>query len=202
MICLSLDLPLNLPHLTVLNLSHNRIQTIPESLFGFIHLKLLDLSFNEIESVPSIICLFHELRKLDISHNKISKIPSSINNLKRLEKMNISSNSFEHLPLSLGNIPSLQVLLASNNPLPIEIREANSQDLLDHLRTCYASSLAVLPADHVSLGNSWTRVRGSVFDSTVLNSGSAQSLFEQMQVTKIFKEISVPFDLISINDAI
>ena len=43
----------------------------------------------------------------------------------------------------------------------------------------------MLSADHVSLGNSWTRVRGSVFDSTVLNAGSAQSLFEQMQAQAV-----------------
>ena len=168
--------------MTVLNLSHNRIQSIPDSLFGFIHLRLLDLSYNDIENIPSIICLFPELRKLDLSHNRVSKIPASISNLKRLEKLSVSHNNIEHLPLSLGNLPNLQVLLASNNPLQTEIQEANSKELLDHLRKCFAGSVSTLPSNHISLGNSWTRVRGSVFDSSVLNAGSAQSLFEQMQV--------------------
>ena len=115
------DLPLNLPHLTVLNLSHNKITRIPDSLFGFIHLRLLDLSFNKIENVPSFISLFPDLRKLDLSHNEISKIPSSINNLKKLEKLNLSHNNISHLPLSLGNVESLQVLIARDNPLQLDI---------------------------------------------------------------------------------
>ena len=129
--------------------------------------------------------LLGDLRKLDLSHNKIVKIPSSINNCKKLEKINISDNNIEHLPLSLGNLPSLQVLLATNNPLQLDIEEVTSQKLLDHLRTCYTGSLAVLPCDHISLGNSWTRTRGQVFDSTVLNAGSAQSLFEQQQAQAV-----------------
>ena len=116
-----LDLPLNLPHLTVLNLSHNEITKIPDSLFGFIHLRLLDLSFNKIENVPSFISLFPDLRKMDLSHNQISKIPSSLNNLKKLEKLNLSHNKISHLPLSLGNLDSLQVLIARDNPLQLDI---------------------------------------------------------------------------------
>ena len=185
----SSDLPLNLPHLTVLNLSHNKISKIPDSLFGFIHLRLLDLSFNKIDNVPSTISLFHDLRKLDLSHNEISKIPSSISNLKRLEKLNVSHNKLEHLPLSLGNMPSLQVVLATANPLQQGLQEgweeAGSGPLLAFLRRCYAGSVPALPADHISLGNAWSRVRGPVFDSSVLNSGSAQSLFEQMQAQAV-----------------
>ena len=57
----------------------------------------------------------------------------------------------------------------------------DSKKLLEYLRTCYSGSVASLPADHISLGNPWTRVRGQVFDSSVLNAGSDQSLFEQLQ---------------------
>ena len=200
----SSDLPLNLPHLTVLNLSHNKISKVPDSLFGFIHLRLLDLSFNKIDNVPSTISLFHDLRKLDLSHNELSKIPSSVSNLKRLEKLNVSHNKLEHLPLSLGNMPSLQVVLATANPLQQGLQEgweeAGSGPLLAFLRRCYAGSVPALPADHISLGNAWSRVRGPVFDSSVLNSGavitchvpasrvcagSAQSLFEQMQAQAV-----------------
>ena len=172
-------------------MSHNKISQIPDSLFGFIHLRLLDLSFNKIEKVPSFVSLFPDLRKLDLSHNEISKIPSSINNLKKLEKLNLSKNKISYLPLSLGNLESLQVLIARDNPLQLDIKvminqdvtvdnnflhqDTSSHQLLDYLRKCYLGSVAVLPPDHISLGNSWTRSRGSVFDSSVLNSGSCHS---------------------------
>ena len=166
------DLPLCLPHLTVLNLSHNKISAMPDSIFGFIHLRLLDLSYNSLEAIPLTVCCLRELRKLDLSHNKISKIPSNINHLKKLDKLNVSHNNIEYLPLSLGNISSLQVLLATDNPLQLEFEEnISSAQLLDYLRTCWAGSVVSLPAGHISRGNNWTRIRGSVFDCTVLNAG-------------------------------
>ena len=169
-----LDLPLCLPHLTVLNLSHNKISAVPESIFGFIHLRLLDLSYNSLEEIPSSLCSLRELRKLDLSHNKIQLLPSNINQLKKLDKLNVSHNNIEHLPLSLGNIASLHVLLATENPLQLEFEEEkiSSEQLLSFLRKCHAGSVvAPLPSGHISLGNSWVRVRGSVFDCTVLNAG-------------------------------
>ena len=51
-------------------------------------------------------------------------------------------------------------------------QDASSRQLLEYLRKCYTGSVAVLPPDHISLGNSWTRTRGAVFDSSVLNSGN------------------------------
>ena len=170
------DLPLCLPHLTVLNLSHNKISAVPDSIFGFIHLRLLDLSYNALEDIPTTVCCLRELRKLDLSHNKLSKIPSNINHLKKLDKLNLSHNNIEHLPLSLGNISSLHVLLATDNPLQLEFEEnISSSQLLSYLRQCWAGSVVSLPSGHISLGNCWTRVRGSVFDCSVLNAG--QQLF-------------------------
>ena len=166
------DLPLCLPHLTVLNLSHNKISNLPESIFGFIHLRLLDLSYNGLQVIPATVCCLRELRKLDLSHNKITKIPSNINHLKKLDKLNVSHNLIEHLPLSLGNISSLHVLLATDNPLQLEFEEKiSSGQLLQYLRRCHAGSVVSLPSGHISLGNIWTRVRGSVFDCSVLNAG-------------------------------
>ena len=55
-------------------------------------------------------------------------------------------------------------------------QEASSRQLLDYLRKCYTGSVAVLPPDHISLGNPWTRTRGAVFDSSVLNSGNNAGL--------------------------
>ena len=166
------DLPLCLPHLTVLNLSHNKISAIPQSIFGFIHLRLLDLSYNSLEDIPQTLSCLRELRKLDLSHNKISKVPSNINLLKKLDKLNVSHNNIEHLPLSLGNISSLQVLLATDNPLQLEFEEdISSGQLLSYLRRCWEGSVVSLPSGHISLGNNWTRVRGSVFDCSVLNAG-------------------------------
>jgi len=183
-----LDLPLSLPHLKIMNLSHNKIVTVPDSIFGFLHLEYLDLSFNNIETLPAGICLLEKLKKLNLSNNKLKKLPTNIDQLTSLQKINLSCNQLEHLPISMGNIPSLEVVLISDNPL-ISASTAESKSLqtsseiLDHLRSCYARSVS--PTNPMSLINMFNRMRGSVFDSRVLNAGSAQSLFGQMQAQAV-----------------
>jgi len=182
-----LDLPLSLPHLKVLNLRHNRITHIPESIFGFLHLEHLDISFNKIDVLPTGICLLEKLKKLNLSNNELKKLPSNIDQLCSLEKLNLTSNQLEHLPISLGNIPKLQVVLVQDNPLTSaggdESALLSSSQLLEHLRSCYTRSVS--PTHPMSLINSFNRIRGSVFDSRVLNAGSAQSLFGQMQAQAV-----------------
>jgi len=183
-----LDLPLSLPHLKILNLSHNRITTIPDSIFGFLHLEHLDLSFNDIETLPDGICLLENLKKLNLSNNSMRKLPKNIDQLSSLQKINLISNQLEHLPISMGNIPTLQVILISDNPLVSASTEDSksyqtSSELLEHLRSCFARSVS--PTNPMSRINTFKRVRGSVFDSRVLNAGSAQSLFGQMQAQAV-----------------
>lgn len=179
---LPIDLPLSLPHLRELNLSHNKLLTIPDSIFGFMHLMDLNLSFNCIETLPDGICLLDKLKKLNISNNRIKRLPSNMDQLRRLVKLNLACNELEHLPISLGNIPSLKIVLIFDNPLSSSGGEDNVK-ILDHLRSCYVRSLS--PVNPLSLVNSFKRIRGSVFDSRVLNSGSAQSLFGQMQAQAV-----------------
>ena len=155
---LILELPLNLPHLTVLNLSHNSISEIPDSIFGFLHLRLLDLSFNIIEKIPSTLCLLHELRKIDLSNNKITSLPSSFNNLRRLEKLNISNNNIDQIPTSLGSVSTLQVILTSGNPLESRVAALKSSELIEYLRDRYRETTAsYLPSgnDHLVGYRNW-----------------------------------------------
>jgi len=184
---LPLDLPLSLPHLKILNLSHNRIASIPESIFGFLHLEHLDLSFNKIETLPVGISILLKLKKLNLSNNNLKKLPTNIDQLSSLEKINLTSNQIEHLPIALGNIPTLQVILVMGNPLVSASVDENdhtsSSQLLEHLRSCYERSVS--PSSPMSLINPFKRIRGSVFDSRVLNAGSAQSLFGQMQAQAV-----------------
>lgn len=185
---LPLDLPLSLPHLKIMNLSHNRLLSVPDSIFGFLHLEYLDLSFNNIEALPAGISLLSKLKKLNLSNNQLRKLPSNMDQLVSLQKINLMSNQLEHLPISMGNIPSLEVVLISDNPLTsastVDSKTfGTSSELLEHLRSCYARSVS--PTNPMSLLNTFNRIRGSVFDSRVLNAGSAQSLFGQMQAQAV-----------------
>jgi hypothetical protein len=179
-------LPLTLPHLQHLDLSHNLVTALPESIFGFIHLKELNLSYNQICSLPSTFTRLTSLNKLDISHNHLSCLPVDIDRLTGLEKLNISHNLLDHIPIGLGNLDKIRVLLVGRNRLPPEFKalvEAEGADnLISHLRTCFNKSKeGTLPPQ----SNLFRRERGAVFDSKILNSGSAQAFFNQIQTQSV-----------------
>ena len=116
-----------------LNLSHNRLSSLPDSIFGFLHLKELDVSHNNLLELPSSICLLDKLRKMDLSNNQISRLPQGLEQLQSLEKLNLSNNPLQHIPLALGGLVRLSVVLA---PPP------HPRPLLPHLRSCHASAMA------------------------------------------------------------
>ena len=160
-----------------LNLSHNRLSSIPDSIFGFLHLRELDVSHNNLSELPPSLCLLDKLRKMNASDNQISRLPHGLEQLQSLEKLNLSNNPLQHIPLALGGLPRLSVVLA---PPP------HPRPLLPHLRACHAAAMAAKSENdsrrHVNL---FPRVRGPVFDSKILNAGSAQSLFSQMQAQAV-----------------
>jgi len=171
------DLPLTLPHLVSLNLSHNRLSSIPDSIFGFLHLRELNVSFNNLSELPPSICLLDKLRKMNASDNQISRLPPGVEQLQSLEKLNLLNNPLQHIPLALGGLPRLLVVLA---PPP------HPRPLLPHLRACHAAAMAAKSGqDSRPQVNTFPRVRGPVFDSKILNAGSAQSLFSQMQAQAV-----------------
>lgn len=175
------SLPLTLPHLVLLNLSHNRLTSLPDSIFGFLHLRELDVSYNQLSSLPSGLCLLDKLRKFDVSHNVLSRLPSGLEQLVNLEKLNLSRNQLQYLPLTLGGLPRLSVILADDQSPPLP---AHPQPLLQHLQCCHATATASQAAAGANV-NVFPRIRGTVFDSRVLNSGSAESLFTQMQAQAV-----------------
>jgi len=171
------DLPLTLPHLVSLNLSHNRLSSIPDSIFGFLHLRELNVSHNNLSELPPSICLLDKLRKMNASDNQISRLPLGIEQLQSLEKLNLLNNPLLHIPLALGGLPRLTVVLA---PPP------HPRPLLPHLRACHAAAMAAKSGqDSRPQVNYFPRMRGPVFDSKILNAGSAQSLFSQMQAQAV-----------------
>jgi len=172
------SLPLTLPHLSTLKISHNRLPLLPDSIFAFIHLKDLDVSFNQLTGLPDSLIRLTSLTRLNISNNAISTLPMGMDGLTSLEKLNLSHNRLGHLPITLGNLPKLRVLLADKNELMFELAQLCHGDLLEHLRQCYTESQK---GDLPQSGNIFGRERGAVFESKILNAGSAQSFFSQMQ---------------------
>ncbi|XP_062339046.1 leucine-rich repeat-containing G-protein coupled receptor 5-like isoform X1 [Osmerus eperlanus] len=106
-----------LPNLQVLDLSYNRIQSLP-SLRGCEKILKIDLHHNEIEEV-------HEdtfqglalLRSLDLAWNKLTLLDEqSFTSLPALAKLDLTSNQLSYLPVS-GLHGLTQLKLAGNTAL-------------------------------------------------------------------------------------
>lgn len=103
---------------TTINLQGNEISTIPPTIESLASvLTALDLSSNRIASIPAQVCGLFTLRDLNLSRNKLIALPDNFGSLKALQRVNISVNRLTALPPSLGALGALQELDVSKNQL-------------------------------------------------------------------------------------
>lgn len=116
---------LKLNCLKVLNLSNNKISSLPKEVGTLPHLQELILSQNQLgkdaarfkwawmdqNNIRNTLCL------LDLSDNLLTEIPQNIGKLNALVNLKISSNLLTHLPQSMGHLTALKYLDLSQNNL-------------------------------------------------------------------------------------
>ncbi|XP_072175709.1 uncharacterized protein [Diadema setosum] len=173
------ELPFRLPHLSYLNLAHNRLVALPESFALLFHLRILLLHHNLIEELPASFIHLVKLEKLDLSANRLKSLPETLGSMESLCKVNVSDNSLTQLPLSLGKSPTLEVLLALNNKCtvpPQSLCDEGSERTLSFLRQ--QSQNGYIPKKSHQ-GNVFKRCRGDVLQSRVANPHCAQAQYAQ-----------------------
>jgi len=107
-----------LNELSILDVSDNGIDSIPNELFDMANIQRLFLFSNDISGfLPTEIGRATSLVELDLSKNKFSnKIPLELSNLSNLEVLNLNSNRFVgSMPSELSNLFSLREMDLSNN---------------------------------------------------------------------------------------
>ncbi|KAL1416137.1 hypothetical protein MTO96_006406 [Rhipicephalus appendiculatus] len=106
------------PHLTDLNLAHNAIPQLTSDLKKLPQLRILDLSFNKITSIPAgVFTNSSNLENLFLSSNKISSIKNgSLENLTSLQTLQLNRNRLSTIPKNLFlNLKSLKQLELDKN---------------------------------------------------------------------------------------
>ncbi|XP_042190009.1 toll-like receptor 8 [Callorhinchus milii] len=92
----------NLTNLTLLNLSENKLKSIPSEAYENLpkNLSFLSFSYNSLETFEwQKLQMFKNLRILDLSYNKLTTAPRKLNNCtKSLERLLLSHNSISQLP--------------------------------------------------------------------------------------------------------
>ena len=98
--------------------------------FSLRNILSLNLSHNRLEKLPDIFLQLINLTCLYVNNNRLSSLPESIGCLKRLQELDLRNNQLKVLDV-VRKLPDLRKLLVEGNPLTlVEIRS-----LIKHVDT-------------------------------------------------------------------
>ena len=90
----------------------------------------LNLSHNRLEKLPDIFLQLINLTCLYVNKNRLSSLPESIGYLKRLQELDLRNNQLKVLDV-VRKLPELKKLLVEGNPLTLE----EIRSLMKHVDT-------------------------------------------------------------------
>ena len=113
---------------TCVNLSGNQLYAVPAELFQLPKMTLLNLSGNRLEMLPKLERVYsstedfdpwpcNALTKLNLSKNALKELPEFIFALPKLVHLDLSYNQLRELPFDLWRAPKLHTFLCTHNEL-------------------------------------------------------------------------------------
>lgn len=123
-----------LNNIKLINLSHNNLNFFPV-LCDENKLENLDMSFNKLDSIPEKIEKYPNLKHLLLSNNNINYIHKSIKNLDKLEYLDIQSNMINYSINEILSFSNLIEFNCNNN----KITELDCSQLIN-LKQLYCSN--------------------------------------------------------------
>ena len=99
---------LQLGHLKELNLSCNKLTTLPcEFGFAFPELEILNISHNMLAELPLSVTSLQKLVCLDAAYNFLSSLPHSIGSMQSLRQLNLFCNQLQPDKVPWGSLTAL-----------------------------------------------------------------------------------------------
>ena len=98
-------------------MAHNRLRSVPDSVFDLTSLEKLDVSDNTLTELSSRVGKLVKLSALHMARNKLEELPHELVKLQALQWLDVRSNSIRLMPTdALQKMPSLTLLWADGNP--------------------------------------------------------------------------------------
>ncbi|XP_053556191.1 leucine-rich repeat and calponin homology domain-containing protein 2 [Bombina bombina] len=121
----------NLQMLTYLNISRNLLSTLPKYLFD-LPLKVLVVSNNKLVSIPEEVGKLKDLMELDVSCNEIQVLPPQMGKLHSLRELNLRRNNLQVLPDELSSLPLVKLDFSCNKitEIPVNYRKLHHLELI------------------------------------------------------------------------
>ncbi|XP_056396253.1 leucine-rich repeat and calponin homology domain-containing protein 2 isoform X3 [Hyla sarda] len=121
----------NLQMLTYLNISRNLLSTLPKYLFD-LPLKVLVVSNNKLVSIPEEVGKLKDLMELDVSCNEIQVLPPQVGKLHSLREINLRRNNLQVLPDELSSLPLVKLDFSCNKitEIPVSYRKLRQLEVL------------------------------------------------------------------------
>ncbi|KAK3539768.1 hypothetical protein QTP70_013202 [Hemibagrus guttatus] len=107
-----------LANLKELNVSYNKLSSIPPELGDCENLEKLELTANvNLTELPFELSNLKKLKHLDLAENKFATIPVSVLRMSSLQWLDISKNSLRDLPEDIDRLEELQTFFLHKNKL-------------------------------------------------------------------------------------
>lgn len=148
--------------LEILDLSGNRLSSLPDDLWRLGKLRILFCSDNQFTRLPEVLGKCRQLNMVGFKANKVSSVPAASLG-KSLRWLILTDNKISELPAEIGKSSQLQKLMLSGNELRALPGEMASCTNLELLRIA-ANQLSELPAWLLNLPRlSWLAYAGNPF---------------------------------------
>lgn len=112
--------------LTSLSIADNALRSLPVKVATrFSHLEMLNITHNKLTSLPEEFSNLVHLKRLNISHNNFLNLPAAVHRMSRIIEVNAQSNQIAELNLiRLKGLPHLKEIDIRENPVRPAAREA------------------------------------------------------------------------------
>lgn len=99
----------------VLNVSKQKLTSVPANIDQLVNLKKLVLSENKLKKLPGSIIKLTKLQQLEIAKNKLKKLPEGFEQLQNLRYLDLAKNKFRHIPAAVFQLKELETFYFFGN---------------------------------------------------------------------------------------